>query len=131
MADRIPGFAGAPDSNPEIAPYWQACAEGRFLIRACDACGRAHWYPRARCPHCFSDRTDWREATGRGTIYSFSHVARAEVPYVMAYVTLADGPTMMTNIVDCDPASVRIGQAVHVVFKPTQGGPPVPMFTPD
>jgi uncharacterized OB-fold protein len=131
MADRIPGFAGVPDTNPEMAGFWQATSEGRFLVRGCDSCGRTHWYPRARCPHCFSDRTAWREATGRGTIYSYSHVVRAEMPYVMAYVTLADGPTMMTNIVDCDPAAVRIGQAVHVVLKPSQDGPPVPMFTPD
>jgi hypothetical protein len=55
---------------------------------------------------------------------------RAEVPYAIAYVTLEEGPTMMTNIVDCDFASLKIGQAVKVVLKPTNGGPPVPMFTP-
>jgi len=55
---------------------------------------------------------------------------RAPVPYVVAYVTLAEGPTMITNIVDCDPNAVKIGQAVRVTFKPSDGGPPLPMFTP-
>ena len=56
---------------------------------------------------------------------------RAPVPYAIAYVTLDEGPTMMTNIVDCDLDAIRIGQAVRVVFKPTEdGGPPVPMFSP-
>ena len=55
---------------------------------------------------------------------------RAKEPYVIAYVTLAEGPTMMTNIVDCDFDLLRIGQPVAVVFAATEDGPPVPMFKP-
>ncbi len=55
---------------------------------------------------------------------------RVPVPYAIGYVTLEEGVTMMTNIVDCDLDAIRIGQRVKVVFKPTDGGPPVPMFTP-
>ncbi len=52
-------------------------------------------------------------------------------PYCIAYVTLEEGVTMMTQIVDCDLAALKIGQHVKLVFKPTEGdGPPVPMFTP-
>ena len=60
----------------------------------------------------------------------FTLMRRAEVPYAIAYVTLEEGVTMMTNIVDCDLDGIRIGQRVRVVFKPTEGGPPVPAFTP-
>ena len=130
MAEKVVGFAGRPDSNPDIKPFWDAATEGRFLIKACTTCGRAHWYPRAVCPFCMSDRTEWREGSGQGTIYSFSVMQRAPVPYAIAYVTLEDGPTMMTNIVYCDFSGLRIGQKVRLVFKPTEGGPPVPMFTP-
>ena len=52
------------------------------------------------------------------------------VPYALAYVRLEEGVTMMTNIVDCDLDAIRIGQRVQVVFKPTEGAPPVPMFAP-
>jgi len=52
------------------------------------------------------------------------------VPYAIAYVTLQEGVSMMTNIVDCDLDKIRIEQAVRLVFKPSDGGPPVPMFTP-
>jgi hypothetical protein len=45
-------------------------------------------------------------------------------------VTLAEGPTMMSNIVDCDFDTLRVGQQVSVVFKDTENGPPVPMFKP-
>ena len=121
----------APEPNPETKPFWDAAAKGKLLIKRCRACGATHYYPRTLCPHCFSAETAWQEAKGEGTIYSYSVVRRgAPVPYAIAYVTLAEGVTMMTNIVDCDLDAVRIGQRVRVVFKPSEGGPPVPMFTP-
>jgi len=120
----------SPTVTPDTQPFWDAAAAGRLLVKRCTACGEAHHYPRPLCPFCGSDRTEWREASGRGSVYSYSVMRRAPVPYALAYVTLDEGVTMMTNIVDCDLDAIRIGQAVRVVFKPTEGGPPVPMFTP-
>jgi len=119
----------APPINPETKPFWDAAARGKLLIKKCLACGELHYYPRANCPFCFSDRTQWQETSGRGTIYSYSVMRRAPVPYAIAYVTLAEGVTLMTNIVDCDLDAIRIGQKVELVLKPSNGGPPVPMFT--
>lgn len=128
MADRR---IQAPETNPDSAPFWQAAREGRFLLRRCTACGEAHWYPRARCPYCLGE-AEWTEASGRGTIYTFSVMRRAPVPYAIAYVMLEEGPAMLTNIVDCDLEALTIGQRVRVVFKPSEGqGPPVPMFRPE
>jgi uncharacterized OB-fold protein len=120
----------APVANVETQAFWDAAQNGRFLIRRCTACGKAHWYPRAICPFCASDATEWADAAGKGTIYSYSVMRRVPEPYAVAYVTLEEGPTMLTNIVDCDLDRLAIGQAVTVVFKPTEGGPPVPMFKP-
>ena len=126
MAERtIP----APPMNPEVQPFFDAAKQGKLLVKRCAACGEFHHYPRAICPFCGSDRTEWKEASGRGVIYSWSVLRRVTPPYALAYVTLAEGPTMMTNIVDCDLDKIRIGQNVKVVFKPTDGGPPVPTFT--
>jgi uncharacterized protein len=120
----------APIVTAETETFWNATREGRFVVPTCGPCGKAHWYPRAICPFCGSDKIEWRNASGRGTIYTFSVMRRAKEPYAIAYVTLAEGPTMMTNIVDCDFDKLSIGQAVNVVFKDTEGGPPVPMFRP-
>jgi uncharacterized protein len=120
----------APEVNPENKPFWDAAAQGKLLVKHCLACGKPHYYPRALCPFCFSDRTEWRQSTGRGTIYTYSVMRRAPVPYAIAYVTLEEGVTMMTNIVDCDLDQIRIGQRVKLVFKPSKDGPPVPMFMP-
>ncbi len=127
MADRkIPD----PITNPETEAFWSAAKEGRFLVRKCKSCGEAHWYPRAVCPFCASTDTEWVPGSGRGTIYSYCVMRRAAEPFVMAYVTLAEGPSMMTNIVDCDFDAIAIGQPVELVFKPSVGGYAIPMFRP-
>ncbi len=128
MADtrKIP----APIVNVETQAFCNAARERRFVVPTCGACGKAHWYPRAICPFCGSDKIEWRAASGRGQIYSYSVMRRAKEPYAIAYVTLAEGPAMLTNIVECDCNALRVGQAVSVVFHDTDGGPPVPMFRP-
>jgi len=123
---RIP----APRSDPELKPFWDAAKEGRLLVKRCRACGAAHYFPRALCPFCMSADTEWQTASGRGIIYSYSVARRGGPAYAIAYVRLDEGVTIMTNIVDCDLDSIAIGAAVRVIFKPSDGGPPVPMFTP-
>ena len=121
----------APAVSPENKPFFDAASGGKLLIKKCASCGEHHYYPRPICPHCFSDKTNWIESTGTGTIYSYSVMRRGSpVQYAIAYVTLAEGVTMLTNIVDCNLDAIRIGQSVRVVFKPTEGGPAVPMFAP-
>jgi uncharacterized OB-fold protein len=114
--------------HPETGPFWSALGEGRFLVMACRACGRAHWYPRAHCPFCTSADTEWRDASGRGTIYSYSVMRQAKPPYVIAYVTLEEGPTMMTNIVDSDFEEVAIGKRVELVVRKNADSDLLPMF---
>lgn len=115
---------------PETLPFWEAAAQGRFVVKTCRNCERPHWYPRIVCPHCRSTDLEWREASGRGTVYSYSVMRRAETPYVVAYVRLDEGTTLLTNLVDCDPDSVRIGQAVSVRFRQAPDGRSMPVFAP-
>jgi uncharacterized OB-fold protein len=126
MSDRI---LPNPPITPESAPFFEAARQGRFLIRRCGSCGKAHWYPRALCPFCFGETT-WEEASGKGRIYSYSVMRRASPPYAIAYVTLDEGPTMMTNLVECDLDRLAIGQAVSLAFKPSADGTPIPCFRP-
>ncbi len=126
-ARKIPG----PIVTVESEPFWNAARQRRFVVPTCGACGKAHWYPRAVCPFCSAEKIEWRAASGQGTIYSFSVMRRAKEPYAIGYVTLAEGPTMLTNIVDCDFDALHIGQSVRLVFAETEDGPPVPLFRPD
>jgi uncharacterized OB-fold protein len=126
----------APTVNPETAPFWDATAEGRLLLLRCDDCGAVIWYPRGVCPDCHGRSTTWFEASGDAIVYSSTVTRRSQggwrdaAPYVLAYVELAEGPRIMTNIVDCDPDDVHIGQAVTVVFHDTGEGLAVPRFRP-
>src|SRR5260370_42513489 len=120
----------APQPNPETKAFWDAAAAGKLMIGKCLACGKTHYYPRAICPFCFTANTKLQQASGNGTIYTYSVMRRAPIPYAIAYVTLSEGPTMMTNIVDCDLDKIRIGQSVRLVFKPSDRRPPLALFTP-
>lgn len=125
-----------PDNDPFVAAYpevrefWSAAAEGRLLVRTCGDCRKAHWYPRAICPLCGSANTRWQPASGIGTLYAFSPARRANPPYTLAYVTLEEGPTLMTNVVGAEPDSLRIGQRLKVRFQPAAEGRLLPFFEP-
>ncbi len=112
-------------------PFFTAAKEGLLRLRRCTVCAKPHWYPRPVCPFCQGD-TEWIDAAGTGTIYSVSVTRRAgPVPYAIAYVTLDEGVTMLTNIVDCDLDTLAIGQRVRVCFKPTEAADGVvAMFKP-
>ncbi len=104
-------------------PFWEATAEGRFLIQRCGACHKAAFYPRPACPHCGSAELGWEDACGAATVHTFSIARRpthpkftGDEPYVVAIVELAEGPHVTTNIVECDPDDVWIGMPVELVF---------------
>lgn len=131
MADNPEREIVAPPVNPENTRYFEAAKEGKLLVGKCNDCGEFHFYPRLLCPHCFSDKTEWVPARGTGVIYSYSTMRRGvPAPYTIAYVTLDEGVSMMTNIVDCDIEAISIGDKVRVVFRASDDGTPVPMFIP-
>lgn len=114
----------APTPTLETRPYWDGCTRHELRIQRCGACGHHQFYPRIYCAQCFDDRVEWVTAAGRATVLSFTIVRRPvspafapEVPYVVALVTLDEGPTMMTNIIGCAPEQVAIGMRVAVTFE--------------
>ena len=121
----------APLVNPEAKPWFDAAMAGRLLYRRCESCSKLHHPPRSICPHCFSDATSWQTAAGTGTVYSCSVLLRGTpTPYCIAYVTLDEGVTLLTNLVDCDFGTVRAGMRVKVRFAETEGGAKMPVFAP-
>jgi hypothetical protein len=131
----LPG--GDPRPSPETRAFWEATREGRLLLPRCLGCGVVIWYPRGMCPKCHGAKVEWIEASGRGSVYSFTVVRRSfgawrEVtPYVVAYVELEEGPRVLTNLVELDPEQARIGMAVRLRLDPTSSGHALPRFVPD
>lgn len=120
----------APPKSPDNEEFWEAINEGKLLIPRCQDTGQFFWYPRKISPYTLSGNVEWIEASGSGIIYTYSVMRRAEPQYVIAYVTLEEGVTMMTNIVDCNPESLKIGQPVKLLMRESDQGQKVPVFTP-
>jgi hypothetical protein len=126
-----------PTIEDDTRPFWDAAAEGKYLLRTCRACGAVHHYPRPFCPTCWSDDVDWTEASGRATLYTWSTVFMNDLPpfnerlpYIAAVVDLEEGPRVMTNLIDCDGVELSIGMAVKVTFRPLDEHTTAPYFTP-
>jgi uncharacterized OB-fold protein len=113
-----------PTPTHETRPYWDGCKRHELRIQQCGACGQHQFYPRLYCSKCFSERVEWVHASGRAKVTTFTIVRRPvspafkdDLPYVVALVTLEEGPSMMTNIVGCTPEKVAIGMPVAVTFE--------------
>lgn len=119
----------APKPAPSSAPFWEATASGKLLIKRCDACGKNYFYPRPLCPFCASDRTVWVEASGRGEIYTLTTMKKLQPKAAIAFVQLEEGPRMQALVADPDPAALRIGDKVVARFAPAEDDFKVVVFT--
>jgi uncharacterized OB-fold protein len=128
-----------PTPQPEWDFYWQKAKAHELWLMRCKDCNRNYFYPRPICPNCFSRNTEWFQSSGKGTLYAFAIVHRAPtpafadmVPYITAFVELEGGVRIPTNLVDVnpDPANVKIGMAVEVVFEDVNDSISLPKFRP-
>jgi uncharacterized OB-fold protein len=124
-----------PHRDDDNAAFLDAWRDGRLLAQRCADCARAFFYPRAFCPHCWSDRIQAIECTGQGTIVSYSLVWRpndaafdGEVPIILAEVVLDEGASLLARIVDASPDTVRSGMAVALPMRERRTNFPLPVF---
>jgi uncharacterized OB-fold protein len=126
-----------PTPTPETEHYWAGTKLGELRIQRCEACSQYYFYPRPSCPNCGSLDVVWVVASGRATLHTYliSHRAAPgfedNVPYAIAVVQLAEGPRMMTNIVDIEntPENLVLDMELEVVFE-DRGAQSVPVFRP-
>ncbi len=137
LAKRPPRAFFTLSTDAWTKPFWDAAAEHRLVAPRCVDCGHFRLPPTPFCPQCRSQKIDWVTLSGRGTVYSYTVVARAvlpdmeaNLPYVPAIVELegAGGARLISNVVDVPVEAVRVGSAVRVVWD-DEGGPTVPRFT--
>ncbi len=125
-----------PKPDPVSAPWWAAAAEGRLLFQECPTCGHRQFYPRPMCTACGAD-TEWAEASGRGTVHTFTIVRqygqppfKDELPYVVAMIELEEGVRMLANVTDCDVEAVSIGMPVEAYAVAAGDEVAVPLWRP-
>jgi uncharacterized OB-fold protein len=120
-----------PQPDAVTQPFWDGVAAGKLRLQRCRGCARHVFYPRPVCPYCTSADLEWIDASGRGTVHSFTIVHRAppgfDPPYAVALVDLAEGVRMMTGLLGLDPGQAAVGLEVELAIA---GEPPLPYFRP-
>ncbi|WP_436776585.1 Zn-ribbon domain-containing OB-fold protein [Yinghuangia sp. YIM S09857] len=115
--------------------FWEAAARGALVAQRCGACGVMRHPPRPMCPHCHSLDHEVVDLSGRGSLYSYALLHHPQhpafdYPVFAALVELDEGIRLVSNLVDVEPADIRIGMRLEVAFEPTADGGAVPVFRP-
>jgi uncharacterized OB-fold protein len=124
MTEAIP----LPEATPVSAPFWHGLTEHRIMVQFSPSLRRYVFYPRTLAPGTLADDLQWREIDGAATVYTFTVARRPTgppwadaVPQILAVVEWDAGPRLSTELVEVDPADVRIGMRVSPVFCDTAG----------
>ena len=122
-----------PVPDETSAPFFDGARAGRLMLQHCSACQEWSWPVRERCPHCFAAALEWREASGRGSLYTFTIMHQvmnpgfaSAVPYNVAQVDLVEGVRVTSNVVGSD--ALRVGMLLEVVFEDVGEGVRIPKF---
>ena len=120
-----------PVPTPTTQPFWDALREHRIRIQYSPSSQSHVFYPRVRAPRTLADDLEWREISGRGTLYSFTVARRPvgphftdAVPLLTAIVEWDEGPRFSTELVNIAPEDIKIGMRVRPVFVDYRGDHP-------
>jgi uncharacterized OB-fold protein len=124
-----------PDPTVETRPFWDALHEGRFRLQRCADCHKVRHYPRPVCDACYSMNAEWGEASGLGTVHSWTitHHAfhpgfKADLPFMLLTVDLAEGVRMQAQARGIAAEDLRIGLPVRVGFERVTDDLTLPVF---
>jgi len=126
-----------PEPTPESRHFWDGCREHELRLQRCCGCKKAYFPPRPLCPHCGNPDVEVFVASGMATLYSYviNNRPRPDMgsePHSIAVVTLAEGPRLMTNIVDCPqtPEALQLDMPLQVRFEKITESITLPLFSP-
>ncbi len=125
-----------PEPTPETQHFWDGAKRGELLLQQCDACAQVYFPPRPFCPACSSRAVSVTRASGNATLYSYVINQRPhpafDGPYSIAVVELAEGPRMMTNIINIEqtPENLQLDMPLRVSFEAVDDTISLPYFEP-
>lgn len=93
--------------------YFSHLRAGNWKIQRCEQCHAHVYYPRQLCPHCHTDQFTWVTPTGKGRVYSLSHVyQQGAISHIVLLVDLEEGVRMMAMAGPEHVHSLHIGSRV-------------------
>jgi uncharacterized OB-fold protein len=118
-------------------PYVEAAGGNALMLQQCNSCANI-WFPVAQhCPKCLAQDFAWKAMSGRAKLWSWVVMHQVyfksfkdEVPYVVAFVELEEGPRLMSTVVDIDREQLRCDMPLEVAFVPAKEGTWLPVFRP-
>ncbi|MGR3783515.1 MAG: Zn-ribbon domain-containing OB-fold protein [Albimonas sp.] len=125
-----------PTPSPETRHYWDGAKAGELRLQRCLACAQTYFPPRPFCPECGSREVEVFRASGKATLHSYiiNHIGAPgrEPPFAVAIVELAEGPRLMSNILDCEqtPAALTLDMPLEVTFETLTDEIALPQFKP-
>jgi uncharacterized OB-fold protein len=115
--------------------FYDWCGRGELRFQRCTACGTFRHIPRELCAECGSFDWEWARSGGKGTVFTYTIVARAlhpafmkATPYAAVIVELEEGVRILSNVVDCPVEDLKIGMPVHVDFEKQDDSITFPVF---
>jgi acetyl-CoA acetyltransferase/uncharacterized OB-fold protein len=129
-----------PQITPQNEFFWTAGGDGVLRIQECLDCNALIHPPQPICRYCRSHNMGVRDVSGNATLSAFTVNHRfgfpdLPPPYVVAQVAVAEDPRvrLTTNIVECEPDQLELGQSLEVAFEKIQDEAGVvwlPLFRP-
>ncbi len=125
-----------PKPTPETQHFWDGTKAGELRLQACNDCKHTYFPPRPFRPKCGSRAVSIAKASGKAKLHSYVIHHRPAPgftpPYAIAVVQLAEGPRMMTNIVDCPqtPEALQLDMDLEVTFAKQSDAITLPFFKP-
>lgn len=124
-----------PDLQGHAGEFFGWCKRRELRFQRCTACTAWRHVPREMCPECGSFEWEWARSTGRGTIFTWTVVARAlhpafqsDAPYAPVVVEMEEGVRLLSAMTDCAPEDLHVGMPVEVVFEDVTGEVTLPRF---
>ena len=115
--------------------FYAWCRQHELRFQRCTRCRAWRHVPREMCSSCGSPEWEWARASGRGTVFTWTVVARAlhpayaaDVPFAPAVIEMDEGVRLLSAVVDCAPDELAVGMPVEVAFEAVTPEVTLPKF---
>jgi uncharacterized OB-fold protein len=115
-------------------PFWNYLKQDKTMrLQCCLNCKTWRYPPGPVCQECLSPDSEWKPVSGDGEILSWiifhrQYLPEYPAPYNVIAVRLAEGPTIISNLVDDIPDSSLLGKRVALSLVEMDDGAVLPRF---